>query len=140
MDKTLQHSDISNLLRSTRFLAVLGLFGPLGRRDGYFRTRHVFDSMVVRFFSPQVNVLQNFCPSTVLPDRMREQGAPSMYSCYQDESLNIALREVAQHAHRTTFPTRVHQFLDLQASLLDSSCLATARQWLPLVSGSAYRS
>ncbi len=61
IDKILQHRGVSNLIRSTGFMAVSGLFRRW-RRDVHSRTRHAFDSVMIRFLQPGKQSDADFCP------------------------------------------------------------------------------
>ena len=71
MDKTLQHRDFSNLLRSTAFLAVSGLFGPLGASGWPFSKSACFRQYGGSIFQPRGQSVAEVCPSTVHPQRVK---------------------------------------------------------------------
>ena len=48
-----------------------------------------------------------------LSQRARVQGNPKLYGCFQDESLNLTLRNIAQGCHRARQEERIFTHMNL---------------------------
>jgi hypothetical protein len=95
-----------------------GMMPTLAERHSLMHdmTRHLLNAeRALIKFTPKHHLVMH------LTFRIAEHGNPRNYSCWVDEGLNLALRCVAQHSHRSQFEYRIFSFLSLRGQL-DVSC------------------